>query len=1516
MRIPSKLLCALSAVVLSILAFGAYSALAAAPEEPTTEAASAVTGTTATLNGVLYPGSEPEAGSTYEFLYKQTHEASKEECESPGASRAPASPGAVAGKAQAVSEPVTGLAENAVYVVCLATTNAEATPVRTVGEPVKFRTHAAAPTVGVESVAGVNEAEATVGAQVNPEGLETYVYVEYGTVEHPEQRTAPVAIGAEIAEKGVSVVLKHLEAGKSYKFHVVAFNAEGSGSGAEMSFLSNPPPFPHGESPWWHLLSLSRPTVIQPGTATSEVQELHVDATAGDVLVAEPVRVQEVIHGERSISELIDVTFPYNATSTEVQAALEGLYGAGSVQVTGGPQGLVGETEWAYTLTFRGALAGQPVPVYNTELGGLSGLRGTATISQTSEGKPDGTIVVTAADVGDAPANGAVAPVQLTDVLPPGLKPTSISARAPGDALNAFEPLACASVAQVQAGAAITCTYSKSVPAYGRIEMSIGVVVEHAEAGQENEASITGGLAPAAQVRHPLHIGDQPAPFGVEAYEMVNEEAGGSGDTQAGSHPFQTTFTTVLNTSAAGFKRAGEGGAEGPTAQVAALAKDLVYKLPAGWVGNPGPFERERCTLAQFYTGTCPTKSVVGVTSTTAYEPSQLGLIDAVVPLYDVEPDPGQAARFGFFPVSQPVFIGATVRAGQDDGVTSRVEDITQIAMFLANETTIWGVPGEPVHDAQRGLGCLDEARGLLPSELAGAHAAPCVPLDEEQPPAFLSIGTYCAVNPSTHEPEAMYSSLEADSWKEPGRLTAPVGASMPALDGCNKLPFNPSVRVSPDVQEASRPSGLTVDVHIPQEATLDANGLAEAEPRDITVTLPEGVAVNPSSGDGLQACSEHLVGYEGPGSIATDPGVSGLTFSPKLPGSVESEGLFDPDVLEPGVNFCPNASRIATAKIFTPLLPKPVEGDVYLASQNENPFGSLLAMYIVAEEPVSGVMVKLAGEVHLGPGGQLTTTFEDSPQAPFEDAELHFFGGERGPLATPSHCGTYTTTAAFTPWTAEPGQAPHIAESSFEINSGPHGTPCPAAALPFAPTLTGGSTNLNAGDFTPLTGTFSREDGEQNMARVSFTLPPGLSGILSQVTLCGEQQANEGKCGPESLVGETTVSAGVGSDPVSVTGGKVYITEKYHGAPFGLSIVDPVKAGPFDLEHDTANPNQDPPCDCIVVRAKIEINPYTSALTITSNSESEGYAIPHMIDGIPVQLKRINFITTRREFQFNPTNCSPMKIAGTVESDEGATKPVEVPFQATNCAVLKFTPTFTVSTSGKTSKTNGASLTAKVTEPAGSLGTQANLTRVKVELPKQLPSRLTTLQKACTAAQFAANPANCPAASKIGYAVVHTPLIPVPLQGPAIFVSHGGEAFPSLTMVLQGYGITIDLVGATFISESGITSTTFKTVPDQPFSSFELTLPQGPDSVLAANGNLCTEASQLIMPTEFIAQNGMEIDRNTKIGVTGCAKAKTRAQELAAALKACHNKHGKGKRLACEKQARRRYGTVKKHKK
>ena len=664
---------------------------------------------------------------------------------------------------------------------------------------------------------------------------------------------------------------------------------------------------------------------------------------------------------------------------------------------------------------------------------------------------------------------------------------------------------------------------------------------------------------------------------------------------------------------------------------------------------------------------------------------------------------------------------------------------------------------------------------------------------------------------------------------------------------------------MTPDVQSASSSSGLTVDVHNPQQESLNAEGLGEADVKDITVALPPGVAINPSGGDGLAACGEGLAGFTGLAELDKEfePGVETATFTPTLPELEESES---------GVNVCPNAAKVGEAVIKTPLLKNPVKGFVYLSSQNQNPFGSLIAMYLLAKDPESGVTIKATGEVRLCKGagevieqvkgepvtcaalGQLVATFANNPQAPFEDAELKFFGGERAPLATPAHCGSYTTTAVLTPWSLEADEGPRTVSSTFDITSGPktlaepEGSACPGASLPFRPSLTGGALNVNAGAFSPFTATFSRQDGEQNMQSIEVKLPPGLSGVLSNIELCPEPQANLGECAANSLIGETTVSVGVGSQPFTVSGGKFYLTGPYNGsgscapgpanpgcAPFGVTFEVPAKAGPFDLTRNTANPAGEDACDCVIVRGKIEINPETAVITITSDPPGSPYAIPTSIEGIPLQIQHVNAITTRGSFQFNPTNCNKMEVTGTIHTAEGAAEEIGVPFQVTNCAALAFKPGFTVSTQGKTSRAKGASLTATVTYPKVPFGTDANIKQVKVELPKQLPSRLTTLQKACTQAQFRANPAGCPSPSVIGHAKAVVPNIPVPLEGPVYFVSNGGEAFPNLVIVLQGYNVTIDLTATRSSANPGSPPPRSRQSPTTPSTHSKSASPRAP---------------------------------------------------------------------------------------
>lgn len=532
--------------------------------------------------------------------------------------------------------------------------------------------------------------------------------------------------------------------------------------------------------------------------------------------------------------------------------------------------------------------------------------------------------------------------------------------------------------------------------------------------------------------------------------------------------------------------------------------------------------------------------------------------------------------------------------------------------------------------------------------------------------------------------------------------------------------------------------------------------------------------------------------------------------------------------------------------------------------AQGSNPFGSLIALYVVVEG--SGVQIKAAGEVSLNQlTGQLTTRFRNLPQLPYSEMTLNLFGGPRASLV-PDACGLYTTSALLSPWSApesDPSIASAEAQSSFTVDSG-----CNTGE--FAPAFTAGTTSNQAGGYSPFVTTFTRQDSEQGLASIQEHIPTGLLGSIAHVPLCGEPQAQEGTCGPESQIGAISVVVGPGTDPFEVPPGRIYLTGPYHGAPFGLSVVVPARGGPFDLGN-------------VIVRAALQINPQTSAVTVATGP------LPLMLQGVPALTRSVTVEINRPEFIFNPTSCNPKTISTTMDGSAGNVASASVRFQATDCATLAFKPRFSASTSGHTSRVDGASLEAKLVYPPAPPGTQANIAKVKVELPKQLPARLTTLQKACPARTFEANPASCPPASVVATASATTPLLPVGLSGPAYFVSYGGAKFPELIVVLQGDGVTVYLHGETFISKSGITSSTFPAVPDVPVGSFQLRFPQGADSALAANGDLCT--SKLTMPTEFVAQNGARLKQTTKIAVTGCPPTRPKAAGYARKQKARHRK-------------------------
>jgi hypothetical protein len=919
----------------------------------------------------------------------------------------------------------------------------------------------------------------------------------------------------------------------------------------------------------------------------------------------------------------------------------------------------------------------------------------------------------------------------------------------------------------------------------------------------------------------------------------------GTVDGLAGSHPYALTVSLHANTEPGG---ATEGG----------TVRDVRVGLPAGLFGNPRAVPA--CSIKDFEGGEpqCPASTQVGFLHATLAG----GLGEAYGPVYDLSPAPGAVAELGFsnaglVSVQYVTLRSDSVQDGGRYGLNVSAPDLP-IAVSAVTET-IWGTPADPSHDPERV--CITPEHNAVTGCSDGAPQIP-----------FLVAPGSCSSAPLT--------SVGIDSKLDPGvfsEQTVPfldAGDNPLVMSGCESVPFSPSIEASATTSMADTASGLSFQLRLPDQGLLDPDGTVETEPKKTEVILPQGVTINPSAANNAGVCT--LAQY------------NSVTF--------ENKG-------------CPESARIGTLTATTPLLEEHLEGSVYLAAPHDNPFGSLLAVYLVGRVSQRGALVKQAGIVKADPStGQLTATFDDLPPLSYSSFTVKLREGPRAPLITPPTCGTYTTTARLYPFSNP--NTPVTQTAGLAISSGANNTPCASSetGLPNTPSLEAGSVNALAGAFTPFVFNIAREDGTQHLGAITASLPEGLLGRLAGVPYCSDAQiaaasarSDEGEgateqsspsCPEASQVGVVNITAGAGSQPIPVQG-KAYLAGPYKNAPLSLAIITPAIAGPFDL-------------GTVVVRVALYIDPNTAQIRAVSDP------LPTILDGIPLDVRSVSLNMNRAGFTFNPTSCEPMSIGGEVISTLNQVAGLSNRFQVGGCQNLPFKPAMTISTQGKTSKANGASLNVKVSQKPS----EANIHKVDLTLPAALPARLTTLQQACTEAQFNTNPAGCPPGSFIGTAKAITPVLSVPLTGPAILVSHGGAAFPDVEFLLQanerGANIRIDLDGKTDIKK-GITYSRFETVPDAPISSFETSLPQGPHSVLSANGNLC--ASKLTIPTELTGQSGALVNQNTPVTVTGCPKTKvlTRAQKLALALKACHKKPKGKKRQACERQARKKYGPVKK---
>ncbi len=958
-----------------------------------------------------------------------------------------------------------------------------------------------------------------------------------------------------------------------------------------------------------------------------------------------------------------------------------------------------------------------------------------------------------------------------------------------------------------------------------------------------------------------------PVPYGpgLPGYGFVNEPYS---FTQAGGHPYSLTSKIEFATEEVG------SGQLTPTRNL----KDLIIDLPPGFSADQ--LAVARCPRTQAMNGgTCPVDSQVGVF--VLYYSGDKAILE---PIVDLTPEAGQTAELGLvtpYKVTVPL-TGHIVRTSAGYGLALVANGLPSLEI-TGVETTLWGVPAESVHDPLRGLSCTAAAvQQQWTCEGGGAKSG-------EASVPFLTMPSDCAGGPQS-------ATVWADFWEESGRYVQ-VKSTFPTTTGCNRVPFAPEIEVRPDTLLADTPVGLTVNVASPQSE--DTQAIAAPPLRTTRVTFGQGLSISPGVAGGLQACE-----HDGAQGIDIPTGLNAES-QPLTPGEVgegEEPGPSGEARLAPG--HCPQASIVGSAEAVTPLLASPIKGRVYLAAPGcggagqapctevDAVDGNLYRVYVeLGGEPgEESLDIKLEAKMQANPAtGQLTLTLIENPQLPISRLSINLTGGPRALLDNPATCGPSKTTSDLQAWSA-PGTTPE--PESLLVTGTPDADPSSfyevtgCAGAPFHPGFLAGTVTPQAGMFSAFTFAITRSDREPYLSQIQVQAPAGLSAMLSSVPPCGESLANAGRCPQASFIGSTLISSGAGSLPFELPG-RIYLTAGYDGAPFGLSIVTEAIAGPLNL-------------GLVVIRASVDVNPQTAAIEITSDP------LPQIVLGVPLRLQKIALDIDRPGFMFNPTNCNPLEVAATVAGTHNATAAVSNRFAAADCRSLAFKPKLSASTNGHTSYTDGASLDVKLAFPNTKQGAEANLAQLKVALPKQLPSRLTTLQSACRETIFEANPAACPKASVVGIARARTPALAGLLTGPVYFVSHGRSAFPSPVIVLQGDGVSIVLLGSTTVEKSGLGRIDFDALPDMPIDSLELYLPQGPHSVLGANTSLCALTrtvivkrnelervdghagrlviklrkhvrASLLMPTELVAQNGAVVHQSTKIEVSGCAVSKAK---------------------------------------
>jgi len=891
--------------------------------------------------------------------------------------------------------------------------------------------------------------------------------------------------------------------------------------------------------------------------------------------------------------------------------------------------------------------------------------------------------------------------------------------------------------------------------------------------------------------------------------EGFSVEARGEGDTpaiQGGSHPVALSTTVNLNPGPESPGEAGVPFSEGGL-------RSLTLELPPGLIENPAAVPQ--CAQADFRTPrvspfetslsgeSCPDKTQIG---TLTVHSSFAGGSVRTFGVFNLVPPPGTPSELGASPYGSPITFTPHVRQADGEyGLTLQSSDVPQLTDLSGLTLNIWGAPWAILHNSQRG-NCLKEeepAFGWAKCSVGPPAASPAI--------AYLTLPTACQ--------SSLTITATATSWDDPPRSES-RSAPISNLEGCASSPFEPQAAGIVINPRAASPSGFDFDLSVDQSGFLERNEIAPSPARKAMVALPDGVTINPSVGAGLGVC---------------DPAQYAAETLTSLEGSA-----------------CPNESKIGDFTVKTPLLAETIEGSLFLAKPYDNPFNSLIAIYLVAKSPERGILVKVAGRVEADPAsGNLIATFDNLPQLPYTDLKVHFRESQRSPLATPQACGAYRTTTELHPW-----RDPALSDrdnTTTTIAAGPGGGPCPARPTPFHPQAKGGSINSNAASYTPFYLHLTRTDTEQEITSYSTVLPPGLTGKLAGIPRCsdaaiaaakrrgGFEEAEHPSCPAASRIGRTYSGFGVGQ-VLSYAPGGLYLAGPFHGSPFSIVAIDSATVGPFDL-------------GVIIVRSAIKVDPQTAQVSIDSAGSDP---IPHIIRGIPIHLRDVRIYIDRPTFTLNPTSCDPFTIASTLSGsgqifgnpadDESAAAPS--PYQAFNCGALNFKPRFSLKLRGGTKRGDYPSLRAEVKPRPGN----ANIAKATVTLPASEFLAQNHIKTICTRNQYARG--SCPADSVYGHARAFTPLLGQPLEGD-VYLRSSEHELPDLVTALRGGGeeIAIDLIGQIDAVGGGLRAR-FDVVPDAPVSKFVMALRGGKHGLLVNAGNVC--AAKQLAKTRFLGHNNL----------------------------------------------------------